>query len=1157
MKKQVLQIGLSVLTVLLISRMNLSAQNVPDAAPIVPLTPNAAELNKYSSIPVDGMTGVPSIGFPLYEINTGKIRLPISLNYHASGIKVRQKATWVGLGWSINAGGAISRGVRGKRDEHPINGWFNDPTSWTVLDQLWEKSYNGTQQEQRDSYYALANQWFVNPGHDTHPDFFSYSAGSKSGKFIFSRAKQKFVSFPFEPVKIDRDPVQNTYKITDDEGTVYFFEAKETAQIYSGTGEEEQDQSWYLTKIVSADGTDIISLNYETVGYVDEKVVSHSKTSKKLDNVAVPYESATIANESNSINSVLALKEIIFPQGKVTFFANTVRQDYVDKALDSIVIYCKQNGVYERVNKYSFNYDYFITSGSPTVYRLRLLSFKKEDVKGGQPEIHHFEYNPITLPRIDSYAADYWGFYNGANNNGSLLSQPVGDAYREADTNNVRAGMLERITYPAGGYTVFDFESNKYKSDIVSTKIWDLTSFRLYGVGNGVEVIKQENFQVPQDAYSSTMSYEIKFYPYVPGGEGTPQRVILKDLTTGTDIKTWEHIGDARALKTYSESYTFDRTHQYQFYAMVQNHPSTYIDFYMTYTKLDDSKLYRPGAGVRIRRIIAYDNDGTAKSAELYKYGETEDGIGKLLISDQTMQNNYYNVRYAQPTGSPIGVCCLTEYGVMTVYVGNIAYPSFSFMGSNLLYNYITKYQLGNGATNGKTVQQYNIPNDFKLLFNPRLPGGYELMDNSLYGEQLVKETQYAWDRINNNYRLVTEKQLKYKGYNGDVEKGIRLWEQQSYFMNSSCAQDKVTCFGATAGQDFHYAPYYITLGCYRLDNIVQKVYDDQGNVLQTTQNFEYNNALHLYPTSVTSINSKGETLKSSTKYPGDHTAAEPNSSVLDKMVSLNVLNKQFWSGDYKGSALLKYVQTIYNNQWNSNLNLVLPEKQQSYINAATPSLANYTEYKSYDSRGKPLLVTNKQGLYTGYIWDYLGSYPIAEITGTGSSVTESAVTSFESDGSGNWNIGSSTREPGGITGNSCYQLANGGVNKTGLNAGANYFVSYWTANGSAFNINGTQGTPVKGRMVNGWTYFEHKITGVVEVGLPQINGLIDELRLYPADAKVTTYTYAPLVGVTSVYSYNNTVVYYEYDGLGRLKHIRDQDNNILKTFDYKYQVQQ
>lgn len=1152
MKKQVLKIGLSVL-IILISKIDLSAQSMPGAN-VVPLTPNAAELNKYTSIPVDEMTGVPSISFPLYEINTGKLKLPISLSYHASGIKVRQKATWVGLGWSINAGGTISRGVRGKRDEHPINGWFNDATSWSVLDQLWDKSYNGTPQEQYNSYYTLANQWFVNPGHDTHPDFFSYSAGSKSGKFIYSRSKQKFVSFPYEPVNIDRDPVQNTYKITDDDGTVYFFEAKETALVYSGTGEDEQVQSWYLTKIVSADGTDVITLNYEAVAYVDEKVVSYTKTSKKQDGTAVPYESGIIANESNSINSVLALKEIIFPQGKVTFFANTVRKDYADHALDSMVVYSKQNGAYERINKYSFNYDYFITMGSPDTYRLRLLSFNKEDVKGGQPVTHRFEYNPITLPRINSNAADYWGFYNGASEFQSLIAGSAGGANREADSNYVRAGMLEKITYPTGGYTVFDFESNRYKSDIISTRTLPLTSLSFSGADHWVKVTSQQNFQIPQDAYSTTISFKVNLSMFVQGGEGTPQLVILKDLTTGTDIQTWVHTEKATEGNEYTASHVLDRTHQYQIYASIESHSTTTIAVAVTYTALDNSKLYRPGAGIRIRRIIAYDNDGTAKSAELYRYGVTEDGIGKLLISDQNMQTNYYSMRYAEPgSSSSGGICCPVLYGTMTVYVGNVAYPSFSFMGANILYDYITRYQIGNGATNGKTVQQYAIPNDFQFLPNPRLPGGYELMDYSLFGQQLTREAHYAWEKNMNSYRIIAEKLLEYKFYNGDAEKGLRLWENKVYYMNGSCAQDKVTCFGATASSDFLYAPYNVSLGCYRLNKVIQKTYDVQGNMLQTSQSFEYSNGLHLYPTAVTRLNSKGETVKTVTKYPGDHTAADANSSVLDKMVSLNVLSKPFYSGDYNGSALLKYVQTTYNNQWNNNPNQLLAEKQQAYINGTVPKLASYTEYKSYDVKGNPLLVTNKQGLYTGYVWDYLGSYPIAEITGTSLQVAESAVTSFESDGSGNWNIGSSTREAGGVTGYSCYQLANGGINKSGLNSGAAYIVSYWTKNSSALSINGTQATPLKGRTVNGWTYFEHKMSGVTQVELSQTAALIDELRLYPADAKMTTYTYVPLVGMSSACSNNNVVTYYEYDGIGRLAVVKDQDGNIIKTVDYHY----
>ena len=60
--------------------------------------PNAASLGKFGDHPVSYVTGTPSISVPIYTVQEGPINLPISLNYHASGIKVAETASWVGLG---------------------------------------------------------------------------------------------------------------------------------------------------------------------------------------------------------------------------------------------------------------------------------------------------------------------------------------------------------------------------------------------------------------------------------------------------------------------------------------------------------------------------------------------------------------------------------------------------------------------------------------------------------------------------------------------------------------------------------------------------------------------------------------------------------------------------------------------------------------------------------------------------------------------------------------------------------------------------------------------------------------------------------------------------------------------------------------------------
>ncbi|MBV7270762.1 RHS repeat domain-containing protein, partial [Winogradskyella luteola] len=66
----------------------------------------------------------------------------------------------------------------------------------------------------------------------------------------------------------------------------------------------------------------------------------------------------------------------------------------------------------------------------------------------------------------------------------------------------------------------------------------------------------------------------------------------------------------------------------------------------------------------------------------------------------------------------------------------------------------------------------------------------------------------------------------------------------------------------------------------------------------------------------------------------------------------------------------------------------------------------------------------------------------------------------------------------------------------------------------------------------------------------------LNALRAAFPYAMVTTYTYDPLVGVTSMTDPKGRTVYYEYDSFNRLKQVRDEDGNIMGENRYNYHLQ-
>jgi len=206
--------------------------------------------------------------------------------------------------------------------------------------------------------------------------------------------------------------------------------------------------------------------------------------------------------------------------------------------------------------------------------------------------------------------------------------------------------------------------------------------------------------------------------------------------------------------------------------------------------------------------------------------------------------------------------------------------------------------------------------------------------------------------------------------------------------------------------------------------------------------------------------------------------------------------------------------------------------------------------YDVYDSKNNLLQNTAADGITSSVVWGYNDRYPIAEISNA--KISDVAYSSFEKRAKGNWQFnGSSSVDITSPMGEQCYNLAGGTITKTGLTTNKHYRLSYWQKQGANVTISGgTVISTVNGRSLDGWTFVVKilNVTGPVSISG---TGFLDELRLHPKEAFMTSTAYKPLFGVICKADASGRTVYYEYDGFQRIKYERDQNKNIIQSYTY------
>ena len=1165
-----------------------------DLKSMLPTSPEASMLARFGDVPVGYYTGTADISIPLYTIKEDGLDIPIVLSYHSSGIKVADQATNVGLGWLLEPGGSIIQIVNGKADASdtyvstsPSDYAFllahvTDPDDQGARSQIGVGSYpcssNFNDGDTQNSMGLLQQG-------DLQPDVYQYNfPGGYSGKFYINPQTKL-------PVLIDKQQqifFQNTpnaenasWVATTLNGDKYYFIDEETST--DGTA-FHQGYTYKLNKIVLHNGK-MITYTYTSNTY--------SLNTSYYEYYHTPYPSAvgglqttaeySIQAQGSNINYYNKTISQISTDDVIINFNPGTRLDLPSPSIQSVdIINASTN---KKIKTFTFNYNYFASSmiGIPTNGnqvsggRLKLVSLQET---GYDPVTaaatnnppYQFTYNETTpLPEITSFAKDYWGYYNGINNSNLLgdLHYPyyagmlganfpyytvgyINGANRAVDTSQVSLGMLTQITYPTGGSTQFKYESNSFS--IYNYPDVNKEASALTNLNASDQNAPTDNTTISfTPARTMTLPVNILFSKGYPGNNITlaqmsPAYVSINKIENEvtTTLKTWQIITTAQQTAyTNTGNVTIQDTIQIMYdpnatYQLVSSLPDALGDQagnanlganvtaqiqYYNVPNYTTNLSY--GGGVRVAGIKNYDINGTLISNKSIKY-INPDGTCSGLLMSQLLLDYYRNIQfeYQVPNNGATTYNLNQAYANIWYLSSESAVPFSTAAGGNLVgYSRVEETELANNApTNGKHVYSYvNSPSQTSIS----VPDDPNLLNGKILAEQI----------FDNSGNELSQTSYAYTSLSDTVFTGYKNF--YNLISNANCEDYGIQSFFVL----YNILEYPIASHWYMLSNKSTTQFNS-GNAITFNNYYRYNAMGQLAQDST--IDSRGESLTTTYRYPYDeYSTSATAASLVDSAFYNNLMEQHFLNNNVETSKAIVSYATI-NNQ------LVRSGIQRSYN--GNPLYTDVT-FDAYGPNKTIQQATEKAVQSSAFIYDLYNKELLAEVKNA--LITDIAYSSFELNQPGSWTMNTAGITSGGFSGSQSYLLSGSNtLSKSGLNSSKTYVVSYWTTASSPLTITGTIATyPIKGVTIGGWTYYEHQVTGETTITLSGTSD-IDEVRLYPNDAQMKSYTYAPLIGINSSVNEKNELSLYDYDSFQRLVNIKDQYGNVIRHMSYHYQGQ-
>lgn len=1183
----------------------------------LPPSPTVASLGTYGNIPVGYYTGVPNISVPLYALNIKGLSIPINLTYHSTGLLVDQRASNVGLGWSCSALSVIGHTIMGAKGDFdggycqegklrdlPGNGSYYN-TSYVVepgdgpMNTYAEDVLNKVTDTEPDIY----NYSF--PGRSGK---FVFDQDGVAHCMPYEALKIESIATP---------GASKGLRITDESGNVFIFgysttlgapdnyrETSFTTQVKAGCGSSAGSgpTGYFLSQIITP-YRDTVTYSYRSVveGYNNQlDLTEYESQGSQGDGSCMPLNPARDCYTRTQHGTQL-LTKIAHRGETIEFSYDSDRQDMQGgEMLKGITV--KYLGVTQK--QFELYHSYFQASGTGTVEMPHLTSqdflrLRLDSVRQVGLPAHTFSYHsPMeALPPIHSYAQDLWGYYNGRDSNPTLVhrSNNLG-ANRDSDREAGKRGMLRQITYPTGGTSTLSYEANEVYTpggllDQVET---------LGALGVTSPPTTNSEFDTAQFSIMEVDGRNVSlFYGFV--SSNPPASGSLDTFTSGNGLVI---LSDAAGVEYYRAISGGGNPSSNATAPILKHLPMGNYRIRVTATGGDgiefsssltvqSSKQIRqegtvaPVGGFRIKEMT---HDGRTPfgppSTTYYRYKNSEGHASGYLLNrpvlTSTKQTNRYGagntfitctyiVRLQSSAnqlglinGSPVG------YSAVETLTGPVA----GAITHKSVYNYEVIYD------EGSTSNEYPFPP----------PDSYDWRRGRLLRQTDYRSTEmgYVPVRVQENTYQVNLNSPFYQPP-GQLPQGA--FPNQAIITGHRVHVVASGSHPTDPSGEYNFkiiTPYHHYSASVYLAKTQETLYDEQQRAMTTTRLFKYNDQ-NLLPIEERTSASAGDTLLQYTNYflgvEGlANEAGNANLAAKQWELAHHILNRPLQT------SLIRLRKTGDSQFVRHTLSLrrlvggiSMPHREllsqggpgSSFVSGIDPA----TDSLMYDASYYPLITHQRYDAQGNVLQQALAyDQPVSYLYGSRKKLLlakavnarydQVAYTSFEPLSTGRWqydSTGTHRMEVVGRTGHWVYRLDGHGstVRRDRLPAG-DYELSLWVQSTIPPVLTLTGGQRIAplqfvSAAPGGWQQFHTRVrfTALGSVSLDNAPGattqLLDDLRLYPVGAHLTTYTHEPLVGITSQTDPSGRTTTYEYDALGRLLRTRDEQGRILSQQQYHY----